>query len=48
MKHSICAIGGTALLVAVGAANPAQADICERLGWTNVAGKYVVQNNRFI
>jgi hypothetical protein len=47
MKHLICAIGGAALLVAVGAANPAHADICDQFGSAVVAGKYVVQNNRW-
>lgn len=53
MKHSICAIGGAALLAAGGlvaavAANPAHAEIiCGRYDWRVVGGKYVVQNNRW-
>lgn len=53
MKHSICAIGGAALLaaggfVAVVAANPAHAEnICGRYESRVVNGRYVVQNNRW-
>jgi hypothetical protein len=43
----IRAIGGAALLVAVGATSPAHADICDRYGSAVVAGKYIVQNNRW-
>jgi hypothetical protein len=47
MKHSIYSIGGGTLLVAVGVANPVHADICDQFGSAVVAGKYVVQNNRW-
>ena len=47
MKHPICAIGGAALLVAVGAASPAHADLCEQWDRAEVADKYMVQNNRW-
>ena len=54
MKHPTCAIGGAALLVAVavGAASPARADICDGTGKDNhygnaVVGTYIVQNNRW-
>ena len=48
MKHSIYSpIGGGTLLVAVAAANPVHADICDQFGSAVVAGKYVVQNNRW-
>jgi hypothetical protein len=47
MKHSIYAIAGATLLVAVEAANPAHADICDQFGSAVVARKYVVQNNRW-
>jgi Glycosyl hydrolase family 12 len=48
MKQAICAIGGAALLVVVGATSPAHADdICSQYGTAVVAGKYIVQNNRW-
>ena len=48
MKHPTSAIvGATLLLGVVGGAIPAHADICDQFGSTVVAGKYVVQNNRW-
>jgi hypothetical protein len=47
MKQAIGGIGGAALLAAV-AAGPGHADdICDQWGSVVVAGKYIVQNNRY-
>jgi hypothetical protein len=49
MKHPICAIGGAALLVAVGAASPAHAEICtqNKQNQTIEVGPYMVQTNAY-
>lgn len=47
MKHPMGAIGAAALLVVIGAASPARADICGQYGSAVVAGMYIVQNNRW-
>jgi hypothetical protein len=46
MKHPICAIGGAALLVAVGAATPGHAQYCDQYKTIKV-GPYNVQTNAY-